>query len=109
MQVQIKNNEIIRFGLPETGTLENGCTVSGYNTLPVEQLKHEGWVELIEEIPTVTENQHLEHLGYEVLKDSVVSRYKAVDNEVIEPTVQAPTLEERLQATEQAITALMGV
>lgn len=108
--VRVKNNQIISFNLPETGTLDNGCTVSGYNTLDAEILKQEGWLPLIEDMPTYNpETHHIEFGSYIIGEDKVVAKYIAVLTEIIVPEPQPPTLEERIEATEQAITALMGV
>lgn len=78
--VKVINNQIVAHNLPETGYLNNGSSVSGYDKLPIEVLKAEGWLPLTEEIPQCGDNQHLELSEYRIESDKVVRVYVAVDN-----------------------------
>ena len=83
MYVKIENNEVIETQLPTTGTLSNGCTVSGYNFLDEEILKAEGWLPLEENKPEYNEQtQYLEFTNYSILEDRVIANYEVKDIEV---------------------------
>lgn len=84
--VQIENGQIVKYNLPQTGYLKNGQSVSGYNLLDAETLKQEGWLPLIEEMPVYnSETQYLQHDGYVIETERVISRYKVVDIVIPEP------------------------
>lgn len=84
--VQVINGQIAAYSLPETGTLKDGSTVSGYHLLPAEVLKSEGWLPLVDEQPTYNKiTQQLEHNGYTIGANSVLTNYKIVDNQIIKP------------------------
>lgn len=78
--VKVINNQIVAHNLPETGYLNDGSSVSGYDKLPMEILQAEGWLPLTDEVPSCTENQHLELQEYRIESDKVVRVYIAVDN-----------------------------
>lgn len=78
--IQVKNNEIIAYSLPKTGTLSTGETVSGYNLLPKATLKEEGWLSLDDKKPEYNPDTHyLVDDGYEILKTKVNKLYKVVE------------------------------
>lgn len=49
---RVKGGQVQTIGLPRTGTLASGASVSNYHLLPVETLKAEGWLEVMDEKPT---------------------------------------------------------
>ena len=104
---KVENGHVTQVGLPSTGTLTDGSTVSGYNFLPESVLLDEGWLPLVDNPPEYNqETEYLEHAGYTVGEDEVVANYTIKQ---IESIVPAPTIEERLESTEAAILALMEV
>ena len=71
--VKVENGQVSIIGLPETGTLSDGRTVSNYNKLSEDILLAEGWLPLSRLEPEYTpDTQYLDHGYYEVLKDRVV-------------------------------------
>lgn len=85
--VQVINGQIEKYELPQSGILKNGATVSCYNLLPIEVLKSEGWVELVEIKPTYNpETQYLEVDGYVISNDNATATYK-ISNIVIPPII----------------------
>lgn len=105
IKVLVENGEIKQIGLPETGFLKDGRSVSGYNLLEESILNEEGWLPLEELKPEYNaETQYLQHEGYTIESDKVISRY-IVKN--IEQQPYVPTLEERLVAAEAAINDLI--
>lgn len=72
--------------LPSTGTLKNGCTVSGYDKLSQEELLAEGWKELVDEIPTYDEEtQYTQFSEYIENATTVTRKYVVVDKPVEQP------------------------
>jgi hypothetical protein len=77
--VQVKNNEVVQTELPQTGYLSNGESVSGYNLLPEEILRLEGWLPLEENRPEYdTETETLKLDNYTIMQDKVTANYKIV-------------------------------
>jgi hypothetical protein len=75
--VRIENGEIVEYGLPTTGELKNGSSVSGYHLQDIEILLAEGWLPLEDNPPEFNSDTHyLAHDGYEILADKVVVRYR---------------------------------
>lgn len=105
---KVENGQVVRVGLPTTGILQDGSTVSGYNLLPESVLLDEGWLPLVDNKPEYDEEtEYLEFVDYEVIPD-----VKVVANYIIkqkEPVIPVPTLEERLESAEAAILAMMEV
>lgn len=92
---KVENGQVIQVGLPTTGILKDGSTVSGYNLLPEDILREEGWLPLIDNPPVYdTETEYLEHTGYAVGETEVVVNYTIK----LKPTPQPPqpTIEEYL-------------
>lgn len=86
-------DEIPEIGLPESGVLLDGTTVSNYHLLPVDVLKREGWLSCEEIKPECTESQML-------VQDTVTSdgkiitiTYIAVDKEISAEEALAALLE----------------
>jgi hypothetical protein len=102
----VEDGIVKTIGLPQTGTLKDGSTVSGYNLLDAEILIDEGWLPLVDEPPTYNTETHLvSQDGYIIEADQVVQKYKIIDK-VTNPTT--PSLEERiaqLVAENEALTA----
>lgn len=80
--VRIVDGIVVREGLPETGELSDGTTVSGYPLLPPQTLADEGWLPL-EDIPPSFNpiTQFLEASGYMILPNKVVKQYIVVTKE----------------------------
>lgn len=99
---KIENNEVVQIGLPQTGTLKDGSSVSGYNLLDSETLKNEGWLPLEENKPTYDVNtQYLEFQGYEILEDKVITNYTVKDIET--QIVDEPVDDEKVAMAEAII------
>jgi hypothetical protein len=80
--IQIINNEITQIELPQSGYLKNGKSVSGYNLLPIDILKEEGWLTLRQEILEYnTETQYLQHNEYIIGIDEVIETFIVVNIE----------------------------
>lgn len=43
--IQVKDGQITKTTLPKTGRLKDGRFVSGYDKLPKDILREEGWIE----------------------------------------------------------------
>lgn len=104
---KVENGQVVQVGLPSTGTLKDGSTVSGYNFLPESVLIAEGWLPLVDNMPEYNpETEYLEHAGYTVSETEVTVNYAVKQKE---PVIPIPTLEERFESAESAILALMEV
>ena len=104
---KVENGQVIQIGLPSTGTLKDGSTVSGYNLLPESVLIAEGWLPLVDNRPEYnSEIEYLEHAGYTVSETEVTVNYAVKQKD---PVIPIPTMEERLESAEVAILALMEV
>lgn len=87
--VLVENGTITSLNLPTIGILKDGSTVSGYNLLDPVILKNEGWLPLENNIPTYdTTKQYLQHSGYDIQTDKVISNYTVVDIVIPVPTLQ---------------------
>jgi cellulose synthase/poly-beta-1,6-N-acetylglucosamine synthase-like glycosyltransferase len=77
----IENGQVTKVGLPSTGTLKDGCTVSGYDKLAHEKLLIEGWLPLVEgTIPEYNiETQYIQQNGYNISANDVKSVYVVLD------------------------------
>lgn len=81
MKVQVINGEIRIIGLPQTGTLSDGSTVSGYDLLPPETLAAEGWQDAEDSPPDYDPVTHyLVHEGYAVEDGRAVQKYRVVEH-----------------------------
>lgn len=80
MYAKVVNGQF-QIGLPPTGILQDGRTVSNYHLLPPDILTQEGWLPCEEVKPDYDlETQYLVIDTAEVLGDKVVVTYKAVSN-----------------------------
>jgi hypothetical protein len=81
-------NDSIHLGLPHTGTLSDGRTVSGYSLLDEATLLAEGWQVVVEDKPEYdSETQQLEIDSKSVDDVGIITvTYVAVDKEVEEYT-----------------------
>ena len=104
--IQVINNKITKYALPKTGTLSTGETVSGYNLLPIETLKAEGWLPLEDIQPEYdVETQYLASDGYEILEDKVIRKYRIED---IAEEEEPRDLESEIEELRQTIDVLLG-
>lgn len=113
MYVKIENNEVIETQLPKTGTLKNGCTVSGYDLLDEQTLKSEGWLPLEENKPEYNEQtQYLEFVDYTILTDRVIANYvvKDIEIQIVDEYVddEKVAMAEAIIDLEHRLTALEG-
>lgn len=99
--VKVEDNQVIQTGLPSTGVLRDGSTVSGYNLLDETTLRNEGWLPLEENRPEYNiETQYLEFQGYEILVDKVIANYIVKD---IEPQIVDEAMDDEKVAMAEAI------
>lgn len=85
---RVEKGEVTEIGLPETGILKDGRTVSGYNLLPEKILKKEGWVIVEEERPAYDQaTEHLVGPNYKVKGNKVVAEYTVERNATPQPVV----------------------
>ena len=105
--IQVIEGEITQYSLPQTGTLKDGSTVSGYHLLDEYLLKDEGWLPLEDNPPEYdTETQYLMNDGYEVLEDKVIKKYRI---EEIPEREEPRDLEVEIVELRETIDALIGV
>lgn len=102
---KVENGQVVQVGLPATGTLKDGSTVSGYDKLDEATLLSEGQRPLIDNpLEYNPETEYLEHEGYTVGETEVMANYTIKQ---IQPVVHVPTTEERLAAVEEALLMLI--
>lgn len=90
--VLVENGEVKKIGLPKTGFLKDGSSVSGYVLLDEEVLRTEGWLPLEDSQPEYNhETEYLQNEGYEVLEDKVTVKYLIC-------TIENPSLDELKKA-----------
>lgn len=112
MYVKIENGNVIQAGLPESGALQDGRMVSGYNLLPDDVLKAEGWLPLEQIIPVYdAETQHIMHDSYTVETDKVVETFTVCETTVpinIEALAEQMVIAQRqLELSQEAIDFLI--
>lgn len=94
MWVKVENNEVIQWGLAETGFLKDGSGVSGYNKLDEETLISEGWMPYIDTRPEYNpETEEVVSNGYVIGETEVVANYIVI---ALEPVQMTPMIEEYL-------------
>lgn len=91
MYVYVENGIVKQKGLPRTGTLKDGSTVSNYNLLPHDVLIAEGWLPLIDEPPETDDKHRAVVSGYEIYEDRVETIYS------IEEIVPVPVSETEIR------------
>ncbi|TCU72855.1 hypothetical protein EV204_105191 [Tissierella praeacuta] len=103
--VQVKNNQVVKYTLPKVGILNDGSTVSGYDTLMLSNpdlAKEEGWIPLEDIKPIYNEEtQYLLDNGYEILSDKVIKKYK-IEN-IQEPEIVDEYVDEEKISMAEAI------
>ena len=73
---RVEAGQVTSVGLPETGVLADGSTVSNYHLLDTETLEQEGWREVIDQPPAFdAATEELTHEGYEVVDNTVRVKY----------------------------------
>jgi len=79
---KVENGQVVQLGLPTSGVLNDGRTVSNYHLLPPDILTVEGWLPCEEVKPEYDEaTQYLVIDTAVVQGDKVIVTYKAVDFE----------------------------
>ena len=92
---KVENGQLTQIGLPTTGVLKDGSTVSGYNFLPEDILREEGWLPLVENEPEYNpETEYLEHVGYDITDIEVRPIYEVKLKPTHEPP--PPSLEDKV-------------
>lgn len=100
--VKVENNQVVQIGLPSTGVLRDGSTVSGYDLLDEVILRNEGWLPLEENKPTYNaETQYLEFVDYTITQDKVIANYIVKD--IVIQIVDEPVDDERVAMAEAII------
>lgn len=85
---KVENGQVTQIGLPSTGILQDGSTVSGYNFLPESALIAEGWLPLVDNRPEYNpETEYLEHAGYTVSETEVVVNYTVRQIQIVDDPV----------------------
>lgn len=80
--------QIVSEELPEVGYRFDDRSVSGYNRLAPGDLKEDGWLPMVQEIPEYDpETQLLQHSGYIIGDDQVTEIYTVIDKP-IEPIIE---------------------
>ena len=88
MYAKVENYQVTQIGLPTTGILADGSTVSGYDLLPESILLAEGWLPLVDNRPEYDPGtEYLEHAGYTVGETEVTANYTVKDIVPVEPTL----------------------
>lgn len=95
---KIVDGIVVQVGLLSAGSI-NGCSVSGYDLLPPEVLRVEGWVPLVDEPPEYDPStQQLLLTGYTIQENQVVALY-----EIHSKPVEPPTVDQRIETLEMAL------
>ena len=94
MWVKVENNQVIKRGLPKTGKLSTGETVSNYQLLPEDVLRAEGWLPLQDNPPTVSEGYRAVKSGY-TIHDTYVEQNYTIE-EIMPPQVSKEKLINRI-------------
>lgn len=104
----VENNVVVQVGLPKTGTLKNGSTVSNYHLLPHETLLAEGWLPLTDDPPETDDKHRAVRTGYEIYGDRVEAIYSI--EEIIPPAISEEELQDkaRLKAQQLAIKPIIA-
>ena len=110
--IQVIDGEIKQYQLPQTGTLKDGSTVSGYHLLDDDILRDEGWLPLEDVKPEYDEEtQYLVNDGYEILEDKVIKKYRIEEiPELQEPEPsEIDLLKNEIEELKTTIDTMLGV
>ena len=80
-----QQNGQVQVGLPKTGKLSDGRTVSNYHSLPADTLAAEGWLPYVDERPEEPEGYYARGTGYDVQASQIVRLYEIVEASPPEP------------------------
>lgn len=106
---KVEDGEIVAFGLPETSELSDGSQVSGFDKLPEEDLKTEGWLPIEEKDPPEHDpnTQEAKASDWVVEDDKITRTWEVVDRVAPTPDAAAkPSFDDRLDALEADVKAL---
>lgn len=99
---RVEKGEVVEVGLPQTGILKDGRTVSGYNLLPEKILKQEGWLPVEDERPEHdSTTEYLVGPTYKARGKRVVAEYA-----VEKISVPDPVVDERLSLVNEIDNAM---
>jgi hypothetical protein len=89
MYAKVENGQVVQVGLPSSGALSDGRSVSNYSLLPESVLLTEGWLPLELNEPEYNPAiQELQLVDYTIEAARVIANYEAVALSEPEPTVQ---------------------
>ncbi len=91
-----EQNGQVRVGLPKTGKLSDGRSVSNYRALPEETLLAEGWLPFVDEKPEEQEGFYSAATGYDVQETQIVRTYEMAA--IPEPVEEVNEMDELRQA-----------
>ena len=85
---KVEKGKVVSVGLPETGVLEDGRTVSGYHLLSDKILRKEGWLPVEDERPEYDEStEYLVGPEYKFRGKKVIAEYTVEKIQPPEPVV----------------------
>jgi hypothetical protein len=108
---KVEGTEITAVGLPETGILSDGSTVSNYHLLDPEVLEQEGWRSVVDQKPVYDETtEDLVHEGYEFVDNTVRVKYsKQPKPPAPEPLVDPEIARQKFRDAVNAATTLASL
>ena len=87
---KVEKGKVVSVGLPETGVLEDGRTVSGYHLLSDKILRKEGWLPVEDERPEYDEStEYLVGPEYKFRGKKVIAEYTVEKIQPPEPVADA--------------------
>jgi hypothetical protein len=96
MYALVQNGQVIQVGLPSSGILSDGRSVSNYNLLPESVLLSEGWLPLeLNEPEYNPATQELQLIDYTIEAARVIANYEAVNI--------PKTVEQRVELLQDAV------
>ncbi len=100
-----QQNGQVRVGLPKTGKLSDGRSVSNYRALPEATLQAEGWLPYIDEKPEADEGYYARATGYDVQETQIVRTYEILPT----PPQEPDEMDELRQAVADLTELVLGV
>jgi len=93
MKYQVKDNQIVRRAIPENYTHEDDSTTLGYNLLSETELKTDGWLEVVDIIPSYDSlTQFVSMVEERILDDKIERIYEVtMISEQPQPTIPFET------------------